>query len=192
MSDVTPAPELDELAQRIGRVVRANRTAQAMSLGDLARACGLSKTILARIESGGGNPSMETLWRVSQGLRLPLGALLAEDQQPRVRAIGADRGDVIRADTGMTARILHAEGREHRSEVFELILPTGVEQPSTGHLPGTEELVVCTRGRVLAGPLGDEVELAPGDAVWFVADGPHRYVGVRDARALNWIIYAAH
>jgi transcriptional regulator with XRE-family HTH domain len=189
MSDES-APELDALAQRIGRVARASRIAQSMSLGDLSRACGLSKTILARIETGSGNPSMETLWRVSQGLRLPLGALLADDQRPRVRAVPAGTGDVIHADTGMAARLLHAEGREHRSEVFELDLPTGVEQPSSGHLPGTEELVVCVAGRVLAGPLGEEVELGPGDAVWFVADGPHRYVGLEDARALNWILYA--
>ena len=81
------ATDLDVLADRIGRVIRAHRLAQGMSLGDLARASGLSKTILARIESGAGNPSVETLWRVSRALTLPLGALLAEDEAPRVRAI---------------------------------------------------------------------------------------------------------
>src|SRR4051794_41638868 len=58
--------DLEALAGRIGAAVRELRLGQRWSLGDLARASGLSKTILARIERGDGNPSVETLWR---GLR---------------------------------------------------------------------------------------------------------------------------
>ena len=120
--------ELDVLADRIGRVIRAHRLAQGMSLGDLARASGLSKTILARIESGAGNPSIETLWRVSRALTLPLGTLLAEDEAPRVRAIPARTGEALAADAGMAAWLIHADGREHRSEVYEIAFEAGVEQ----------------------------------------------------------------
>ena len=52
----TEGDGLEALADRIGRVIRTHRGARGMSLGDLARASGLSKTILARIESGAGNP----------------------------------------------------------------------------------------------------------------------------------------
>ena len=144
--------ELDVLADRIGRVIRAYRLAQGMSLGDLARASGLSKTILARIESGAGNPSIETLWRVSRALNLPLGALLAEDEAPRVRAIPARTGEALAADAGMAAWLIHADGREHRSEVYEIAFEAGVEQRTDAHLPGTEEVIVCVEGRLRAGP----------------------------------------
>ena len=182
-------PELDVLAARIGRSVRARRTAKGMSLGDLARASGLSKTILARIEGGSGNPSVETLWRISHALAVPLGTFLTDDAEPRVKVVRARTGDQLHADSGMEAWLVHAEGREHRSELFELSLPTGVEQSTGAHLPGTREVVVCIRGRVRVGPLGEEADLGPGDAVWFAADAPHRYVGLRDARALNWVLY---
>ena len=182
-------PELDVLAARIGRSVRARRTAKGMSLGDLARASGLSKTILARIEGGSGNPSVETLWRISHALAVPLGTFLTDDAEPRVKVVRARTGDQLHADSGMEAWLVHAEGREHRSELFELSLPAGVEQSTGAHLPGTREVVVCVRGRVRVGPLGEEADLGPGDAVWFAADAPHRYVGLRDARALNWVLY---
>jgi transcriptional regulator with XRE-family HTH domain len=182
---------LEALADRIGRVIRTHRGAQGMSLGDLARESGLSKTILARIEGGAGNPSVETLWRVSRALRIPLGSLLAEDQSPRVRAIPHGSGEELHADSGMTAWLLHADGREHRSEVFELAFAGGVEQRSEPHLPGVEELIVCVSGRMRAGPAGEQVELGPGDAVWFAADVAHLYAGVRDARALCWMLYPA-
>ena len=177
------------LADRIGRVIRAHRLAQGMSLGDLARASGLSKTILARIESGAGNPSIETLWRVSRALTLPLGTLLADDDAPRVRAIPARSGEPLRADAGMAAWVVHADAREHRSEVYELGFAAGVEQRGEPHLPGTEELIVCTAGRMLAGPAAEPVALGPGDAVWFAADVAHVYRAAEDSRALCWMRY---
>lgn len=180
---------LDVLGARIGRAVRARRTATGMSLGDLARASGLSKTILARIEGGTGNPSVETLWRISHALAIPLGTFLADEAEPRVKVVRARSGDRLHADSGMEAWLVHAEGREHRSELFELSLPTGVDQRTGAHLPGTREVVVCVRGRLRVGPLGEEADLGPGDAVWFAADAPHRYAGLRDVRALNWVLY---
>jgi len=183
------ATDLGALADRIGRVVRTHRSAQGMSLGDLARASGLSKTILARIEGGAGNPSVETLWRLSRALRVPLGALLAEDQAPRVRVIRHGAGEELHADSGMSAWLLHAEGREHRSEVFELAFDAGLSQRSEPHLPGVEELIVCTAGRLRVGPAGEEVELAPGDAVWFASDVAHTYAAPVAARALCWMVY---
>jgi len=180
---------LGEVAARIGRVVRGQRTARGLSLGELARATGLSKTILSRIEAGDGNPSVETLWKLSSALQVPLGALLADDREPRVRAIRARSADALRADSGMRAWLIHADGRERRSEVFELELATGVDQRSEQHLPGTEELVVCVRGRCAAGPAGYEVQLDAGDAVWFAADAPHVYRGLQDAHALTVILY---
>jgi XRE family transcriptional regulator, regulator of sulfur utilization len=183
------ATGLNLLADRVGRVIRAHRAAQGMSLGDLARASGLSKTILARIEAGGGNPSLETLWRISRGLRVPLGEILGKDEGPRVRVIRHGAGEELHADSGMSAWLLHADGRERRTEVFELRFDAGVEQRAEPHLPGTEELIVCTRGRMRVGPAGEEVELDAGDAVWFAADVAHGYAGLDDTQALCWMLY---
>jgi transcriptional regulator with XRE-family HTH domain len=181
--------DLDALAARIGAAVRELRLAQRWSLGDLARASGLSKTILARIERGEGNPSVETLWRVSRALDVPLGTLLSPRTGPRARAIPARSGQPISSEGGMDAWLLHAAGREHRSEVYDIELPKGVDQRTEPHLPGTEELIVCVKGRVRVGPYDQEIELAPGDAAWFTADVAHHYVALRDARTLCWMIY---
>jgi transcriptional regulator with XRE-family HTH domain len=185
------ADDLASLARRIGLAVRTDRLAQSWSLGDLARASGLSKTILARIERGEGNPSVETLWRVSQALGVPLGRLLAGEPQPRTRRIAARDGAPIRSEAGMDAWLLHADGREHRSEVFASDLPKGIDQHSDPHLPGTEELIVCVKGRVRVGPVGEEVELGPGDAAWFTADVAHHYEALREAQTLCCMFYAA-
>ena len=184
-------PALDELARRIGGVVHRHRAAQGRSLGELGRAAGLSKTILARIERGDGNPSMETMWRISKALGLPLGALLSEDHRPRVRRIPSRSGERLRAEAGTEGWLIHAEGRARRPELYDLDLPAGTEHRSEPHLPGTEETVTCLRGRIRVGPVGEEVELGPGDSAWFAADVPHGYHGLRAARALCLMLYPA-
>lgn len=181
--------ETDQLGARIGAAVRTHRGARSLSVAELARATGLSKTILARIESGAGNPSVQTLFSIARALDLPLSALLEQPQAPRVRAIPRGSGDAL-PTAGGTTHLLHADGRPRRTELFDIEFDAGTTQDSPGHLPGTEEVVVCLSGRLRAGPAGEEVALGPGDAVWFTADGPHRYVaGGRPSRVLNWISY---
>src|SRR3954451_23562586 len=109
--------DLDRLAHDLGQRVRDGRSARGMSLGDLARASGLSKTILSRIEAGDGNPSVETLWRVSQAFDLPLGALLRSDAPPAARRVAARSGRRLGADSGMAAWLVHAEGVPSRCEL---------------------------------------------------------------------------
>ena len=190
MATSASGDDLGTLGRRIGDAVRTHRTARGWSLTELGRASGLSKTILARIERGDGNPSVETLWRIAQALRVPLGALLTPSARPRVRTIRGREGEALRSASGMAAWLLHAEGREHRSEVYDIVLPRGTEQASEPHLPGTEELIVCVRGSVRVGPVGEEAELRAGDAAWFTADVAHHYLALRDARVLCWMIYA--
>ena len=183
--------ELESITARIARVVRERRYVSGATLGELAAESGLSKTILSRIENGHGNPSVETLFRIARALDLPLSALLGEDETPRARVILARSGPELHADSGMTAWLVHAQAGGHHAEVYELALPAGTDQRTAGHLPGTEELVICVTGRLLVGPLGEEVELGAGDAAWFAADGEHHYVALRTARALDWIVTPA-
>ncbi|MCW3040148.1 MAG: helix-turn-helix protein [Solirubrobacterales bacterium] len=182
--------DAQQLGPRIGAALRTHRHARGLSVADLARATGLSKTILGRIESGVGNPSVQTLFSIARALDLPLGALLEEPAAPRVRAIPRGTGDALALTCGH-AFVLHADGRPRRCELFDLELAGGQDHVSTGHLAGTEEVVVCVRGTLRCGPVGEEVALRAGDTAWFVADGPHRYAAGRDARALNWISYPA-
>ena len=87
-----------------------------------------------------------------------------------------------------------------RTETFSF-LPTGlaqgwtiVEPPSVTLFAGevgTTEVVVCTKGRLRAGPDGEELDLGPGDAARFASDVPHRYEALRAARALCLMLYPA-
>jgi XRE family transcriptional regulator, regulator of sulfur utilization len=172
----------------VARSIKAHREARRMSLGALARESGLSKPLLSRLESGAGNPSLETLWRLARAFDVTLGTLLGEADPPRTRLIRAEDGTALTSESGMGTRLILAEGRTHRTEIHEIYLLAGTEYLSR-HMPGTEELVMCLEGSLEAGPEGQEAELAAGDALWFPADLPHRYFSRDGARALSLMSY---
>lgn len=186
---MSAVPVFSSVSTQVARSMRAHREARGLSLGELARRAGLSKTILSRIESGLGNPSLETLWRIAGALDLPLGALLGEVDPPRTRLVRAEEGEVVESESGLVGRLLLAEGRSHRIEIYELLLPREGDYHSAAHAPGTEELVICLEGSLIVGPGGQEQQLAERDALWFPADVPHRYRGSAGTRGLNVMSY---
>ncbi|ALG12142.1 hypothetical protein AOZ06_39485 [Kibdelosporangium phytohabitans] len=176
------------VAGELARIVRAHRETRGWSLGGLAKETGLSKTLLAKLETGTGNPSLETMWRLARAFDIPLSTLLGDDEPPEIRVIRAGEGQTLTSESGLVARLVLAEGRSHRTEIYEVHLAPGNDYLSV-HPPGTEELVYCTEGSLQVGPRGREVELSAGDALLFPGDLPHRYVSARGARLLSVMSY---
>jgi transcriptional regulator with XRE-family HTH domain len=173
------------LSYDLATAVRAYRERQGLSLGDVARRSGLSKTSLSNIEAGEGNPSLETLWRIGHALGVSVGELLSPSALGWIRVLRADEGPLVESTSGAVSRLLLTDSRQHRTEVFETTVPPGARVDLDPHIAGTEVLVVCVEGPMETGPAGEPVALRPGDAAWFPADVPHFYsVGEVGAKAL--------
>ncbi|GAA0903865.1 MULTISPECIES: helix-turn-helix domain-containing protein [Streptomyces violaceusniger group] len=168
-------------AQNLAHTVRRHREAHSLSLGDLARATGLSKTSLARIEAGEGNPSLETMWRLGHALGLSVGQLIEGPEPAPVRVLRASEGPVVKSAKGMRGRLLHTDTSHHRTEVFELDLPDGTHFEGEPHGAGTREVVHCVAGEVLCGPEGHLVTLHAGDTAYFTGSVTHVYAAGRDS-----------
>jgi transcriptional regulator with XRE-family HTH domain len=167
--------ELSALTTRVARAIRAHREARGLSLTATATRAGLSKTILATIESGAGNPSLETLGRIARALNVSVGTLLAEDDPVRSQLIRRADGEWFSFESGIRGRLIHVDGRERRLEALEMRLEPGMHYRSRAHAPGTEELVICLDGTLTLGPEGHEERLGEGDALQFAADIAHSY-----------------
>ena len=67
------------------------------SLTEVAKRAGVAKSTLSQLESGTGNPSVETLWALAVALDTPFAALL-DPPRPKVQIIRAGEGPVIYSD----------------------------------------------------------------------------------------------
>jgi transcriptional regulator with XRE-family HTH domain len=169
---------------RLAQAVRAHRESRGFSLGVLARRAGISKTSLSKIEAGQGNPSLEVLNSIANALNVPVSALFGEENHPQLHIIRRGEGQVATSDSGLHVRTLLVDGRSHRVSIYEMHLPARATYRAPGHLPGTQEFILCLDGEMRLGPEEQEVDLRSGDAICFAADLPHTYASTSGAKAL--------
>jgi transcriptional regulator with XRE-family HTH domain len=159
----------------VGDNVRRLRERAGLSLRELATRAEVSTSTLSNLESGTGNPGVETLVHISGALGVPFSELIVP-HEPDVLVQRADQGVVVRAaGADFTSRLLLAATGRSVTEVYEAKLEPGDVYRAEPHLPGVTESVIVIRGRMRVGPAHATVELASGDRASFAADQPHSY-----------------
>ncbi|WP_033331459.1 helix-turn-helix domain-containing protein [Actinomadura welshii] len=162
-----------DLIVRIAASIRRERERAGLSQTELARRAGLAKSTLSQLESGTGNPSVETLWALGTALNVPFSRLV-DPPRPAVRVIRAGEGPAAHSDTSdYTAALLASCPPNARRDLYRVTAEPGTPRLSDPHPPGTTEHVVLSAGRALAGPSAEPVELAPGDYITYPGDAPH-------------------
>ena len=161
------------LAAVIAASLRRERDRAGLSLTELARRAGIAKSTLSQLESGAGNPSVETLWALGVALGVPFSRLV---DPPRMgtRVIRAGEGPVIYAEhASYAATLLASCAPGARRDIYRLRVQPGEPRVSDPHMPGTTEHLVLSTGRALAGPAGGPAELGPGDYISYPGDIRH-------------------
>lgn len=157
----------------IAASLRRERGRAGLSLTEVAKRAGVAKSTLSQLESGTGNPSVETLWALCIALEIQFGDLI-DPQRPKVVVIRANEGPAIYSETQEYAATLVAACPPNaRRDIYRIDVTPGPGHVSEAHVPGTVEHVVLSTGRALVGPTGDPVELGPGDYIAYPGDLPH-------------------
>lgn len=170
MGQHTGAP-LDEIAAALQR----ERRRAGVSLAELARRAGVAKSTMSQLESGTGNPSIETLWAISTALDIPFSRLVSPPRAG-VQLIRAGEGpSVPSASATYFATVLSSCPPNARRDLYLISAEPGVARDSAPHSLGVVEHVVMGRGRAMVGPIGEPVELGPGDYLAYPGDERHTF-----------------
>ncbi len=157
----------------IATSLRRERGRTGLSLTEVARRAGIAKSTLSQLESGTGNPSLETLWAICVALDVPFSRLL-EPPRPHTRVIRAGQGPTVAAaQASYQATLLAACPPGARRDVYRIAAGPGQARASDPHGPGVIEHVVIVTGRALVGVTGEAAELGPGDYICYPGDEPH-------------------
>lgn len=153
--------------------LRRERARAALSLTELAKRAGIAKSTLSQLESGTGNPSLETLWALGTALGVPLSRLI-DPPRSDIRVIRAGEGVVMHAERDpYEAAMLASCPPGARRDIYRVCAGPGAGHLARPHTSGTVEHLILGTGRVLAGPEGEAVELGPGDYLRYPGDIPH-------------------
>ncbi|MDT0156681.1 XRE family transcriptional regulator [Microbacterium sp. ARD32] len=162
-----------ELRERIAHALRREREAAGLSVSELARRAGVSKATVSQLESGAGNPSVETLWALGDALSIPFSTLVDQSASaPRLIRVG-DHAGVPSAAAPYLATLLSAAAPGTRRDIYLIQAEPGEPRHSLPHHPGTTEHVVLVSGEALVGPAEAPELLHPGDYLSYPGDAPH-------------------
>jgi transcriptional regulator with XRE-family HTH domain len=161
----------------VGGAVRDLRLQRGLTLEGLARATGLSKGLLSKIENFRAVPSLPVLGTIARALDVDLDRLVADVQvRPRhpYLLVRAGKGAPVRREDSRGFRYAALQAAECggvQVQAFQLTIEPGVtREPRT--TDGDEWLVV-QRGAVDFILDEEQLRLATGDSLYFDGRVPH-------------------
>jgi transcriptional regulator with XRE-family HTH domain len=176
----TPSPAATATTH-LARNVAALRHARGLTQRDLAAAAAVPRSTVTSLESGTGNPSLQSLLKVAHALAVPLDELLAAPRAA-VRLWRATEFTPRHKGHGVTLRSLVPEPVPN--EQMELMtLDAGAVMTGTPHLPATREYFTCLDGEAALIVAGEMHTLQAGDTLAFPGHLPHSYLNRTSAPA---------
>ena len=177
---------------RVGDTLAALRQAQALSLDELSRKAGVSKSMLSQIERAQANPTVAVVWRLANALGVPMGDLLGGAQPPAAPAIAVVPVHATPAlrnpDGSCELRMLGPIELAGQFEWYALTLQGGGALESQAHEHGTLEHLTVLSGALEVTSGDEQQRLRNGDTARYAADRPHAIRNPGKTVASAWLV----
>ena len=179
---------MDNMNQIVAQNLRRLREERGLSLDELARVSGVSKSMLAQVERGEGNPTISTLWKITNGMMVSFNELTARPNMP-YEVVRLEELQPILEDGGRVKNYSIFPGDEDpRFAVYHMELDPGSRWSSEPHFRGTTEYITVYTGALQVRVGEKELTLGPGESLRFRADVPHAYQNPGEERTLLHMI----
>jgi XRE family transcriptional regulator, regulator of sulfur utilization len=187
-------PAVPKAPPEVGATLQKMRLARGLTLEDLSRAAGVSKSMLSQIEREKANPTIAVAWRLSNALGVGIGELLAaESAEPeQIRILDSHETPTLPGDhAGYVLRILGPMELAGKFEWYELTLAPGGELVSQPHDPGAMEHLTVAHGSLEIEVDGSKRKLKTGGTARYHADRNHaiRNTAKTETKALLVVIH---
>ncbi len=161
------------VGKRIGTNLRQFRMNKGMSLESLANQIEVSKLTLIKIESGEANPTLSVIWKIANGLNIPISALLSIESNVSI----ARKKDGLKLSSSNDILVVEPLFNSHSLlEFYRGYLKPEGEYVSEPHPLGVVEFVTVMSGQLTVDIDGDIYHLDEHDSIRFKGDLSHKYI----------------
>jgi transcriptional regulator with XRE-family HTH domain len=189
-----PNPVASAAPPEVGATLQRMRLARGLTLEDLSRIAGVSKSMLSQIEREKANPTIAITWRLANALGVQIGELLSSEVRTAelIRVVDAHEIPTLPGShAGYSLRILGPMDLAGKYEWYELTLAPGGELASQAHDPGTIEHLTVLTGAVELEVGAEKRRVKHGATARYPADQGHviRNSGKLAAKALLVVVH---
>ena len=169
---------MDSMNMIVAKNIKRLREEHKLSMDELVRLSGVSKSMLAQIERGDGNPTISTLWKISNGMKVPFDALTVRPKSP-YEIVKTSEIQPLLEDGGKVKNFsLFPDNENRRFAVYYLELDEGSYWESEPHLKGTTEFITIFTGKIEIHAGSQSFIVEKGESIRFGADTVHSYKNV--------------
>ncbi|MFE7083558.1 helix-turn-helix domain-containing protein [Priestia megaterium] len=181
---------MEKIQGIISNNLRKIRKKRRLSLDDLSIITGVSKSLLRQIEKEESNPTITTIWKIADGLKIPFTSLM-EYEMPEAEIIRKESIEPLLEDEGLYRLFPHFNFEDQKPfEMYTVEMKPLASLKSTPHNSGAIECIIVFSGVLCLTINEKEYILHTGDSVKFKADNQHSYSNFSDELTkLSMVIY---
>ncbi len=166
------------------------RAEKMLSLTNVSKLTGVSKSMLGQIERCEVNPTVSTVWKIANGLKISCTQLISMPE-----------ADFEIVDKSQIQPLVEDNGRirifpvfpfdsTRRFEMYSIEIDTKGYLSSEAHQQGTHEFITVFSGKLTISIDGEDFIVTTGNSIRFKADIPHAYKNTGDTIcSLSMVIY---
>ena len=181
---------MDKLNFIIAENLKMFRDKKKLSLDKVSKLTGVSKSMLGQIERCEVNPTVSTIWKIANGLKVSCTELMSMPE-----------ADLEVVDKSQVEPLVENNGRirifpvfpfdsARRFEMYSLEIDADGYLSTEAHQQGTQEFITIYSGKLTISINGEDFVITAGNSIRFKADGTHSYKNNDDTTcSLTMVIY---
>ncbi|MTI57466.1 helix-turn-helix domain-containing protein [Geosporobacter ferrireducens] len=181
---------MKDLNSIVANNLKRIREEMKLSLEKTADITGVSKAMLRQIETGESSPTINTVWKIATGLKVPYTSIINAPQPDTFVVSRSDIEPQIEDDGKYQVYSIFPSEEGRRFEIYTVELEKGCSFCSNAHGERTQEFITVYEGELTLYVEDEEYIVKAGDAIKFRADRLHAYHNKSDALIrISMVIY---
>ncbi len=184
---------MEQSVEAIANNLKSIRETRGLSLDQLSELTGVSKSMLRQIETGKSSPTIATIWKIANGLRVSFTSLLRKPVvQAEVRSFRGEKPLTAKAEHYRLFPLIPFEPQQS-FETYYLEIDAGTSFSGEPHEGNTFEYVFVLQGKLQISVDGRKFDINESEFLQFQANCPHEYtcLGKKMVSAIMQISYLA-
>lgn len=166
---------MNDLNTIIAANLKKIREERSLSLDKVAELTGVSKSMIGQIERGESNPTITTVWKLANGLKISFSAFMSITQPQTSLIKKSDIKPLIEDNGKYRVYPFFPYEDARRFEMYMIEIDKGGYWSADGHGKNTSEYITVFSGELTVRVGNNEYLVPEGDSIRFRADASHSY-----------------
>lgn len=174
---------------KVGKNILNQRKFRGMSLDELAKRSGVSKSMLSQIEQEKTNPTVITVWKIARSLDLSVQELMESGSDSAIDIIRCDDSPIIYSkDKLCSIRVNSPIHMTDNLELYHMTFKPGGINHSLPHYPNAVEFLTVITGQIGVTSGGHSTVLKKGDSARYRGDREHSIKNLSEKNSEAYLV----